>query len=116
MSLNFIAILNQSVIFILKTFKPSFLFCFRLQKFKMNIANTVISQENASLASMGTDQLLDLFELGSDGKGKGASGSQSETTQKPGMKAMLESIGELWDEGQYDSEYNLDNFMQSLRK
>lgn len=34
-----------------------------LQKFKMNIANTVISQENASLQSMGTDQLLDLFTL-----------------------------------------------------
>lgn len=34
-----------------------------LQKFKMNIANTVISQENTSLQSMGTDQLLDLFTL-----------------------------------------------------
>lgn len=34
-----------------------------LQKFKMNIANTVISQENSSLQSMGTDQLLDLFTL-----------------------------------------------------
>lgn len=34
-----------------------------LQKFKMSIANTVISQENASLQSMGTDQLLDLFTL-----------------------------------------------------
>ena len=34
-----------------------------LQKFKMSIANTVISQENASLQSMGTDQLLNLFTL-----------------------------------------------------
>lgn len=34
-----------------------------LQKFKMSIANTVISQDNASLQSMGTDQLLDLFTL-----------------------------------------------------
>lgn len=34
-----------------------------LQKFKMNIANSVISQENSSLQSMGTDQLLDLFTL-----------------------------------------------------
>lgn len=34
-----------------------------LQKFKMNIANTVISQENTSLQSMGTEQLLDLFTL-----------------------------------------------------
>lgn len=34
-----------------------------LQKFKMTIANTVISQENASLQSMGTEQLLNLFTL-----------------------------------------------------
>lgn len=34
-----------------------------LQKFKMSIANTVISQDNASLQSMGTDQVLDLFTL-----------------------------------------------------
>ena len=35
----------------------------RLQKFKMNIANAVITQDNSSLQSMGTDQLLDLFSL-----------------------------------------------------
>uniref|UniRef100_A0A8C4N9N3 BTAF1 RNA polymerase II, B-TFIID transcription factor-associated n=1 Tax=Eptatretus burgeri TaxID=7764 RepID=A0A8C4N9N3_EPTBU len=34
-----------------------------LQKFKLSIANTVISQENTSLQSMGTEQLLDLFTL-----------------------------------------------------
>lgn len=34
-----------------------------LQKFKMSIANTIISQDNASLQSMGTDQLLNLFTL-----------------------------------------------------
>ncbi len=34
-----------------------------LQKFKLNIANTVITQENSSLTSMGTSDLLDLFQL-----------------------------------------------------
>lgn len=34
-----------------------------LQKFKMTIANTVISQDNTSLQSMGTEQLLNLFTL-----------------------------------------------------
>ena len=34
-----------------------------LQRFKESISNTVISADNASLASMGTDQLLDLFEV-----------------------------------------------------
>lgn len=43
-----------------------------LQKFKMSIANTVISQDNASLQSMGTDQLLDLFTLDKVRRGGGA--------------------------------------------
>ena len=34
-----------------------------LQKFKLNLANTVISQENSSLLSMNTSELLDLFQL-----------------------------------------------------
>lgn len=32
-----------------------------LQKFKVSVANAVINAENASLKSMNTDQLLDLF-------------------------------------------------------
>jgi len=34
-----------------------------LQKFKLNIANTVISQDNSSLQSMNTSDLLDLFQI-----------------------------------------------------
>ncbi|XP_062927802.1 TATA-binding protein-associated factor 172 isoform X2 [Mobula hypostoma] len=82
-----------------------------LQKFKMSIANTIISQENASLQSMGTDQLLDLFTLDKDGQENKGSGS----TEKSSVKAILENLGELWDQQQYDTEYNLDNFMHSLK-
>lgn len=32
-----------------------------LQKFKVSIANAVINSENASMKTMNTDQLLDLF-------------------------------------------------------
>uniref|UniRef100_A0AAX7TSS5 BTAF1 RNA polymerase II, B-TFIID transcription factor-associated n=1 Tax=Astatotilapia calliptera TaxID=8154 RepID=A0AAX7TSS5_ASTCA len=81
-----------------------------LQKFKMSIANTVISQENASLQSMGTDQLLNLFTLDKVRKGE-----QSSTSGKTSMKSVLDSLGELWDQQQYDSEYNLDSFMHSLQ-
>uniref|UniRef100_A0A182TC48 Helicase C-terminal domain-containing protein n=1 Tax=Anopheles maculatus TaxID=74869 RepID=A0A182TC48_9DIPT len=38
-----------------------------LQKFKLLTANTVVSDENASMDTMGTDQLLDLFTLADDG-------------------------------------------------
>lgn len=82
-----------------------------LQKFKMNIANTVISQENSSLQSMGTDQLLDLFTLDKDGRAEKA---DSSTSGKASMKSVLENLSDLWDAEQYDSEYNLETFMRSL--
>lgn len=82
-----------------------------LQKFKMNIANTVISQENSSLQSMGTDQLLDLFTLDKDGKAEKA---DSSTSGKASMKSVLDNLSDLWDAEQYDSEYNLETFMRSL--
>ncbi|XP_077114676.1 TATA-binding protein-associated factor 172 isoform X1 [Ranitomeya variabilis] len=83
-----------------------------LQKFKMSIANTVISQENASLQSMGTDQLLDLFTLDKDGKSEKM--KTSETGEKNSMKSILDNLGELWNQEQYESEFSLDNFMHSL--
>ncbi|KAM9065654.1 TATA-binding protein-associated factor 172 isoform X1 [Sarcophilus harrisii] len=84
-----------------------------LQKFKMNIANTVISQENASLQSMGTDQLLDLFTLDKDGKVEKA--NTSTPSGKASMKSILENLSDLWDQDQYDTEYSLENFMHSLK-
>uniref|UniRef100_A0A8B9IZQ3 B-TFIID TATA-box binding protein associated factor 1 n=1 Tax=Amazona collaria TaxID=241587 RepID=A0A8B9IZQ3_9PSIT len=84
-----------------------------LQKFKMNIANTVISQENTSLQSMGTEQLLDLFTLDKDEKTEKADTSTS--SGKASMKSVLENLGELWDQEQYDTEYSLENFMHSLK-
>eukprot|EP00064_Thunnus_orientalis_P002982 superscaffoldBa00000234_g2990 len=85
-----------------------------LQKFKMSIANTVISQDNASLQSMGTDQLLNLFTLDKDDKGERGEQSPS-TSGKASMKSVLDGLGELWDQQQYDTEYNLDSFMHSLQ-
>lgn len=84
-----------------------------LQKFKMSIANTVISQENSSLQSMGTDQLLNLFTLDKDGKVE-KSDAASSSSGKTSMKSVLDGLGELWDQQQYEAEYDLDNFMLSL--
>ena len=36
-------------------------FCSSLQRFKLNIANSVVTQQNSGLASMDTDLVLDLF-------------------------------------------------------
>lgn len=89
--------------------------CFRLQKFKMTIANTVISQDNSSLLTMGTDQLLDLFALEDRRKGECSAPADSKVVEKrETVKAILEGLGELWDEQQYESEYDMNNFMKSL--
>jgi len=91
-----------------------------LQKFKLHTANTVISPENASLETMGTDQLLDLFSLDNGketkthcqndiGGGRGAS-------VIPGVsKSVLEILPELWEQQQYDDEYDLDSFLSTLK-
>jgi len=84
-----------------------------LQKFKTHTANTVITKENSSLASMQTDQVLDLFSLesGSGTKEGGDSGSGG-----AGLKSVLESLPELWEESEYTQEYDLDNFMNSMQQ
>lgn len=94
-----------------------------LQKFKMMTANTVISQENSSLLSMGTDQLLDLFSLDSkkgetskDSQGRNGTNTQALGIGASGAKAVLENLPELWDDDQYESEYDLTAFMAMLKK
>lgn len=86
----------------------------------MSIANTVIGQDNSSLQTMSTDQLLDLFRLDDMAKGvsaaPAATQSPAASTKRSSMRAMLDSLEELWDEKQYESEYNLENFMKSLTK
>ncbi|XP_031406931.1 TATA-binding protein-associated factor BTAF1 [Punica granatum] len=94
-----------------------------LQKFKLSIANTVINADNASLKSMNTDQLLDLFALADPSKmgapvsrrseGKFDGDSKLVGTGK-GLKAILGGLEELWDQSQYTEEYNLSQFLAKL--
>ncbi|GMF50144.1 unnamed protein product [[Candida] boidinii] len=120
-----------------------------LQKFKMNIASTIINQQNSGLASMDTDQLLDLFNTddskfngsnngaddndndGSDIKksngnsnvGKNgaidSNGNNNDVTDQSGIGgkagAAVNELGDLWDESQYEEEYNLETFIKTLR-
>ncbi|XP_074027518.1 histone acetyltransferase 1 isoform X2 [Leptinotarsa decemlineata] len=82
-----------------------------LQKFKLQTANTVISGENSQMETMGTEQLLDLFSHTSNNGRDTNSGSKPNT----GVKAILESLPELWDSKQYDTEYDLSQFMTKLK-
>lgn len=86
---------------------------FRLQKFKLNIANTVINEDNKSLTWMGTDQLLNLFTLDA-AQDPSKSIQSSSNSANRSAKAIMEGMEELWDSQQYDTEYSLEYFMSSV--
>lgn len=52
-----------------------------------------------------------LLKDGKTEKLDAASSASGKTT----MKSVLENLGELWDQEQYDSEYSLEKFMHSLK-
>ena len=97
-----------------------------LQRFKIDVASTVVNQQNAGLNTMETDQILDLFNLGEGGQAEKArppDGSNIDemvdeegNVKKQGEKGWLSDLGELWDEKQYEEEFNLDSFLQNMQK
>ncbi|XP_072972272.1 TATA-binding protein-associated factor BTAF1 isoform X2 [Typha angustifolia] len=93
-----------------------------LQKFKVSVANSVINADNASLKTMNTDQLLDLFtSMPTTRKNAAPSSGNSNLDKDPksmvggkGLKAILSGLEELWDQSQYADEYNLNHFLARL--
>nr|GMD10900.1 TATA-binding protein-associated factor BTAF1 isoform X1 [Ipomoea batatas] len=93
-----------------------------LQRFKVSVANAVINSENASLKTMNTDQLLDLFTPADGKKAPNVSQSSDDkfegdpklTRGGKGLKAILGGLEELWDQSQYSEEYNLSHFLAKL--
>lgn len=84
-----------------------------LQQFKLSVAETVVSQDNTSLRSMNTSELLDLFQL-RDSSAGGEGGERRKGGGGGGVRAMIEGLPELWSAEQYSAEYNLEGFMHSL--
>ncbi|KAI2089142.1 TATA-binding protein-associated factor mot1 [Ophidiomyces ophidiicola] len=99
-----------------------------LQRFKIDVASTVVNQQNAGLSTMDTDQLLDLFNLGETadtvekpGQDTGLNGNEVDMVdidgevKEKGKKGWLDDLGELWDDRQYEEEYNLNSFLASMK-
>jgi TATA-binding protein-associated factor len=100
-----------------------------LQRFKIDVASTVVNQQNAGLGTMETDQILDLFNVSSaaadsapalpDADGTKLSEEDAVDAEgnvrEKGKRGFLDEIGELWDERQYEEEYNLDNFLSTMK-
>ncbi|KAA8644710.1 hypothetical protein EYZ11_012878 [Aspergillus tanneri] len=98
-----------------------------LQRFKIDVASTVVNQQNAGLNTMDTDQLLDLFNLGETAEN---AEKPSELTmgnevdmvdidgevKEKGKKGYLDDIEELWDDQQYQEEYNLESFLAKMKR
>jgi TATA-binding protein-associated factor len=102
----------------------------RLQRFKIDVASTVVNQQNAGLGTMETDQILDLFNLGETAEGidkptlNGASGGEGREedmvdatgeVREKGKKGWLDEIGELWDDKQYEESFDLEGFLKSMK-
>jgi len=89
-----------------------------LQKFKTMVSNTVINQDNAGLGTMNVDQLFDLFEdstaidkSSTNDHGQDQSGEKIKSKSAP----FIDMLPELWDQQQYETEYDLSNFVSSLK-
>ncbi|TPX34202.1 hypothetical protein SmJEL517_g03103 [Synchytrium microbalum] len=83
-----------------------------LQKFKLNIASSVVNEENVGIRSIGEgEQVLDLFKVDSGDGGSGAGGKGKGTTTS---KEVLENLQELWKESDYD-DLDVGSFLKGLK-
>ncbi|KAI8967520.1 hypothetical protein BDF20DRAFT_899694 [Mycotypha africana] len=88
-----------------------------LQKFKLNIANSIVNQQNSGLQSMDTDQILDLFNVSKEGDASLKKKSKNTDVSAEGLgpaKNVLENLEALWDEKDYEQEYDINSFINSL--
>ena len=93
-----------------------------LQKFKLGVADSIVNIENSSLSSMGTEQIMNMFNK-DEAEAQQHQQKKDSSASLPGAAAvgggiqkLIENINDLWDESQYDNEYNLDNFIKTLHK
>ncbi|EJD46099.1 SNF2 superfamily chromatin remodeling protein [Auricularia subglabra TFB-10046 SS5] len=85
-----------------------------LQRFKLNIAQSVITQQNSGLGSMDTDQVLDLFARTTDDEEAAAKRKKEKEKEGPvSQKSVLEGLEDLPAEDEYQ-ELDLASFMGSL--
>ncbi len=85
-----------------------------LQRFKLNIANSVVTQQNSGLASMDTDLVLDLFRhttTEEEGPSTKKDGNQQGTAGP--HKNILNGLEDLPAEEEYHN-LDLSSYMSSI--
>ncbi|KAF8321727.1 hypothetical protein DL93DRAFT_2209827, partial [Clavulina sp. PMI_390] len=85
-----------------------------LQRFKLNIANSVITQQNSGLDSMDTDLVLDLFKRTTEEEdAASAKKKKAAVEDKPATaKNVLEGLDDLPPEDEYN--FDLSSFLGTL--
>ncbi|WVO17696.1 hypothetical protein L204_105394 [Cryptococcus depauperatus] len=81
-----------------------------LQRFKLNIASSVITQQNAGLGTMNTGEVLDLFKVSAEGEPTKA---KQPGTGTASMNKMLEELDDLPPEDEY-AQLSLSNFLSKV--
>ena len=94
-----------------------------LQRWKLHIANTVVSQQNSSMKSMDTGVIMDLFEASTAGKAEDSSktGKASDAEASATAKWLKEHGVTEAEEGedssaQYEKEFDLQSFSTESKK
>lgn len=83
-----------------------------LQKFKILTANTIVNEQNASMDTMATGQLLDLFSLSND---TARSNKPTDSDKQVTLNQAIENLPELWEDKEYEEEYDMTQFIRTLR-
>ena len=68
---------------------------------------------------MGTEQLINMFNKDDENSKKSSSQNKTEVSNLPGTSSyqkIIDNISEIWDESQYENEFNVSNFIDSLKK
>lgn len=81
----------------------------------MNVANSVVTQQNSGLASMDTDLVLDLFKRTSEDEDAAAKKKAKDSSGPQSQKNVLHGLEDLPAEEEYEG-LDLSSFMGSLRK
>ena len=66
---------------------------------------------------MGTEQLINMFNREENNAKEKKENWTPKGTQESGngiYQRLIDNISELWDENQYENEFNIDGFMRSL--
>jgi TATA-binding protein-associated factor len=88
-----------------------------LQRVKRNIASSIVTQQNNSLDSMNTSEVLDLFKISTGEEDAAAQAAKRRAAVESGgpvsQKSLLEGLEDMPNEDEYEG-LGMDSFLNGL--